>query len=127
MKTLFTAVTLLTALGLMSFMTAPDSGIRRDAKYQYTSTADARLSAADSEVVLSTIAEKYRLGDYTMIEGDLLLEPLKARKGNWIIKKKLFLTWLDEQFITWETEGEVSDLATVQRLDEIVSKYAATK
>ncbi|MEZ4920683.1 MAG: hypothetical protein R2792_16400 [Saprospiraceae bacterium] len=122
MKTLLTAVTLITALGMMSFMTAPNSGILREGDFQYRVDQSSQLSEEDSQVVLSTVAEKYKLGDYRMIEGSLELEPIQARRGNWIIKRKLFLNWLDEQFITWEEVQ--SEPETVQMLDGIISKYA---
>ena len=121
MKTLLTFLSFIVALGMMSFMTAPTQGIHQIGEDLYQVDPSSQLSAEDSEVVLSTVAEKYELGNYHMIEEPIDLEPLAARRGNWIIKRKLFLNWLDEQFITWEEVQ--SEPETVAMLSGIINKY----
>jgi hypothetical protein len=118
----FSAV-LLVALGLMSFSVAPTSGVTRLGETLYQVDPTSQLSDADSDFILSTVAREYRLGEYKMIEGTLDLTPLAAKKGNWIIRKKLFLSWLDENFITWETvPAEKAEV--VAQLNKVISKYA---
>lgn len=129
---------LFASLIFISFTTNPGQGVTRLGKFTYQVSSSAKIQESEKREILSILKATYGIKDVnTAREITLKPVPLNGAKGknpNWVVDKKIGITFLDEKAIHYnndkpKTPDGPKDPAPTQdasfiRLNTILAKYA---
>lgn len=113
------------SISMMSFTDFVKPPVLKVGTNMFEVSSKAEFTKAEKEIIKSFIMEQYDLKEWdTKAEyADFDMLTQNGRRNNWILKRKAFLTVIDERLITWQElidggglgEGENEVLAILNK------------
>jgi hypothetical protein len=128
---------LFASLIFISFTVNPGQGVTRLGKFTYNVSSTARVQESEKQEILSILKATYGIKDINTAR-EIILKPvpLNGREGkrpNWVVDKKIGITFIDEKAIHYDNKPKTPDGpkdpapttdASFIRLNTILAKYA---
>jgi hypothetical protein len=128
---------LFASLIFISFTVNPGQGVTRLGKFTYNVSSTARVQESEKQEILSILKATYGIKDINTAR-EIILKPVplngkEGKRPNWVVDKKIGITFIDEKAIHYDNKPKTPDGpkdpapttdASFIRLNTILAKYA---
>jgi hypothetical protein len=128
---------LFASLIFISFTVNPGQGVTRLGKFTYNVSSTARFQESEKQEILSILKATYGIKDINTAR-EIILKPVplngkEGKRPNWVVDKKIGITFIDEKAIHYDNKPKTPDGpkdpvpttdASFIRLNTILAKYA---
>ena len=128
---------LFASLIFISFTVNPGQGVTRLGKFTYNVSSAARVQESEKQEILSILKATYGIKDINTAR-EIILKPVplngkEGKRPNWVVDKKIGITFIDEKAIHYDNKPKTPDGpkdpapttdASFIRLNTILAKYA---
>lgn len=128
---------LFASLIFISFTVNPGQGVTRLGKFTYNVSSTARVQESEKQEILSILKATYGIKDVNTAR-EIILKPVplngkEGKRPNWVVDKKIGITFIDEKAIHYDNKPKTPDGpkdpapttdASFIRLNTILAKYA---